>query len=133
MEFAVSDPTSIDRLAPPEGLPVGLDETQTPSDGQFVTKAVAGDRPAFDELIRRYQRQAVAVAYRLLGNNHDSLEVTQDAFLKAYKSLATLQKTRGVWRLVPADCVEPVAKLSAEPKAPESAPFGRSIGSRRIR
>ena len=43
-------------------------------------------------MIRRYQRLAVAVSYRLLGNSHDSLEVTQDAFLKAFTSLASLQK-----------------------------------------
>ncbi len=50
-------------------------------------------------LVRRYQRQAVAVSYRLLGNSHDSLEVTQDAFLKAYASLSTLQKPQafGGW------------------------------------
>jgi RNA polymerase sigma-70 factor (ECF subfamily) len=61
------------------------------SDGDLVSQAVAGSRPAFDQLIGRYQRQAVAVSYRLLGNTPDALEVTQDAFLKAYKSLATLQ------------------------------------------
>jgi RNA polymerase sigma-70 factor (ECF subfamily) len=64
----------------------------SPSDGQLVMKCVSGDRPAFDELIQRYQRQAMAVSYRLLGNTHDSLEVTQDAFLKAFSSLTTLQK-----------------------------------------
>jgi RNA polymerase sigma-70 factor (ECF subfamily) len=42
-------------------------------------------------LIRRYQRQAVAVSYRLLGNTQDALEVTQDAFLKSFSSLSTLQ------------------------------------------
>src|SRR3954469_12847151 len=63
-----------------------------PSDGQLVSQATAGDRKAFDELIRRYQRQAVAVSYRLLGNTQDSLEVTQDAFLKAFTSLESLQK-----------------------------------------
>src|SRR5919199_1632022 len=45
-----------------------------------------------DALIRRYQRQAVAGSYRLLGNSHDALEVTQDAFLKAFTSLNTLQR-----------------------------------------
>src|SRR5437899_7401417 len=65
---------------------------QGPSDGQLVERALAGDRGQFDELIRRYQRQAVAVSYRLLGNTHDALEVTQDAFLKAFRSLSTLQK-----------------------------------------
>jgi len=64
----------------------------SPTDGQLVVRANDGDRKAFDELIVRYQRQAVAVSYRLLGNSNDALEVTQDAFLKAFTSLATLQK-----------------------------------------
>jgi RNA polymerase sigma-70 factor, ECF subfamily len=65
---------------------------RSPSDGQLVAQSLAGAKDAFDELIRRYQRQAVAVSYRLLGNSQDSLEVTQDAFLKAFTSLASLQK-----------------------------------------
>src|SRR5579859_5067892 len=68
------------------------DEAAGPADGELVGRALKGDRPAFDVLIRRYQRQAVAVSYRLLGNTHDALEVTQDAFLKAFGSLSTLQK-----------------------------------------
>src|SRR5688572_2407422 len=67
-------------------------EAGAPTDGQLVERTLGGERGAFDELVRRYQRQAVAVSYRLLGNSHDSLEVTQDAFLKAFSSLATLQK-----------------------------------------
>ena len=52
---------------------------------------MAGRRDAFDELIRRHQRKALAISYRLLGNSHDAAEVTQDAFLKAYASLKTLE------------------------------------------
>jgi len=63
-----------------------------PSDGVLVRRVVDGQRAAFDELVGRYQRQAVAVSYRLLGNTHDALEVTQDAFLKAFRSIDTLQK-----------------------------------------
>ena len=62
-----------------------------PSDAFLVEKTLAGDRSQFDELIKRYQRQAVAVSYRLLGNTQDALEVTQDAYLKAFSSLSTLQ------------------------------------------
>jgi len=68
------------------------DRKVSPSDGQLVLKCTAGERKSFDELIGRYQRQAVAVSFRLLGNIEDALEVTQDAFLKAYGSLSTLQK-----------------------------------------
>ena len=63
-----------------------------PSDGSLVEQVLGGRRAAFDDLVRRYQRQAVAVSYRLLGNSHDAMEVTQDAFVKAFSSLATLQK-----------------------------------------
>ena len=51
---------------------MGLDVTQTPLDGELMVKAIGGDRRAYDQLVHRYQRQAVAVAYRLLGNSHDA-------------------------------------------------------------
>ena len=67
-------------------------DSASPTDGQLVVQVNDGNRKAFDELILRYQRQAVAVSYRLLGNSQDALEVTQDAFLKAFTSIGTLQK-----------------------------------------
>jgi RNA polymerase sigma-70 factor (ECF subfamily) len=63
-----------------------------PTDARLVEDAIKGRSTAFDELIRRYQKQAVAVSYRLLGNSNDALEVTQDAFLKAFASIRTIQK-----------------------------------------
>jgi RNA polymerase sigma-70 factor (ECF subfamily) len=79
MERTAGESTSVDRTP------------AVPSDGELAKRAAGGDRPAFDQLIVRYQRQAVAVSYRLLGSSHDALEVTQDAFLKAFTSIATLQ------------------------------------------
>lgn len=67
-------------------------EALSPSDGQLVLETIAGRRRAYDQLIGRYQKQAAAVSYRLLNNAHDAAEVTQDAFLKAYSSLKTLEK-----------------------------------------
>lgn len=61
------------------------------TDAQLVEQVMRGKRQAFDELIRRHQKKALAVSYRLLGNSHDAAEVTQDAFLKAYASLKTLE------------------------------------------
>ena len=65
---------------------------QGPVDGDLVRQCLAGQKIAFDKLIVKYQKQAVAVSYRLLGNTHDALEVTQEAFLKAYTNLSTLEK-----------------------------------------
>src|SRR3954454_7281920 len=83
MEPKATDPTSTSS---------GGSGAEPPADGVLVNRVLGGDRGAFDDLIRKYQRQAVAVSYRLLGNMQDALEVTQDSFLKAYTSLATLQK-----------------------------------------
>jgi len=95
MDKRVPDPHTVS----PAGSPGVSEEPSGPSDGELVEQTLAGRKTAFDTLIRRYQRQAVAVSYRLLGNSHDALEVTQDAFLKAFSSLATLQKSEafGGW------------------------------------
>jgi RNA polymerase sigma-70 factor, ECF subfamily len=85
MERKATDPKPALAPAPPTAA-------HEPPDGTLVRRVLEGENRAFDDLIRRYQRQAVAVSYRLLGNTHDALEVTQDAFLKAFSSLATLQK-----------------------------------------
>ncbi len=63
---------------------------RTPSDGYLVRQARRGRRRAFDELAERYQRRAHAVAYRLVGNLHDALEVCQEALLRAHLNLHTL-------------------------------------------
>ena len=76
----------------PKPDPENSGQQASPSDGELVRRTLDGKNRAFDELIHRYQRQAVAVSYRLLGNTHDALEVTQDAFLKSFSSLSTLQK-----------------------------------------
>jgi RNA polymerase sigma-70 factor (ECF subfamily) len=54
---------------------------------ELVTAAKAGDRSAFDELVRRTYADAYTLAYRLTGNEEDARDVVQDAYLRAYKGL----------------------------------------------
>jgi len=73
---------------------------ESPGDvGRLVQAALRGDLGAFDRLVARFQRQATAVAYRLLNNRDDAMEVTQDAFLKAYEKLDSLSNPGqfGAW------------------------------------
>ena len=53
----------------------------------LVTAAKAGDRGAFDELVRRTYADAYTLAYRLTGNEEDARDVVQDAYLRAFKGL----------------------------------------------
>lgn len=61
-----------------------------PTDAELVQETRAGQRRAFDELIDRYERRALSVAYRLLGNLHDALEVCQEALVRAYGKIDRL-------------------------------------------
>ncbi len=54
-----------------------------------------GNEAAFDEMVRRYQGRVYAVAYRLTGNREDALDVSQEAFLKAYNKIHAWQPTGG--------------------------------------
>lgn len=74
-----------------------LDENRTDEagaaaqeDARLVASVLAGHAADYDELVRRYQRRAVAVAYRMLGNVHDAADVAQDAFLRGYNGLSKL-------------------------------------------
>ena len=61
-------------------------------DADAVTRTLNGEAAAFDGLVRRYQRRAVAVAYRLVGDSHAAADIAQDAFVRAYRGLGSLQK-----------------------------------------
>lgn len=60
-------------------------------DAADVAATLDGRLEAFDGLIERYQRRAVSVSYRLLGNIQDAQDVCQRAFVKSFKSLGTLK------------------------------------------
>lgn len=56
----------------------------------LVRRAQHGDTAAFTQLVRRYQRRAVSVAYRLLNNIEDASDVSQDAFVRAFRHISQL-------------------------------------------
>lgn len=61
-------------------------------DAKLIQRVLAGDDNAFSLLVRKYQKQVHALAWRKIGDFHIAEEITQDTFLKAYKRLVTLKK-----------------------------------------
>jgi RNA polymerase sigma-70 factor, ECF subfamily len=57
------------------------------TDDELIVRANRGNRPALEELFRRYREPAYRVAYRLLGNTEDALDAVQDGFIKALTHL----------------------------------------------
>ena len=63
-------------------------------DVELIQSSLAGDENAFAELVRKYQKQVHALAWRKVGDFHTAEEITQDTFLRVYKKLATLRDPR---------------------------------------
>ena len=53
----------------------------------LVTRARAGERGAFDELVRVTTPGTYTLAFRLVGNEEDARDVVQETYLRAYKGL----------------------------------------------
>ena len=58
-----------------------------PDEPELVRAAVAGDRRAYDELVRRKRERVVRTAYQITGNWDDALDVAQGVFLKVWQGL----------------------------------------------
>lgn len=61
------------------------------SDHALVLRAQQGDRLAFNGLVERYQARAYALALRTLGNQDVAADVTQDAFISAFKAISSFR------------------------------------------
>ena len=55
---------------------------------ELVTRAKAGDRGAFDELVKATYADTYTLALRLTGNEEDARDVVQESYLRAYKGLS---------------------------------------------
>lgn len=60
-------------------------------DGALVERARGGDEEAFAGLVHRHRQRAFAVAYRLVRQREDALDIAQEAFVRAYQSLPSFK------------------------------------------
>ncbi len=54
---------------------------------EWVRRSQKGDKEAFSRLVERYRKRIYSLTYGMLGNREDALDMAQEAFLKAYRSL----------------------------------------------
>jgi RNA polymerase sigma-70 factor (ECF subfamily) len=61
------------------------------TDADLVVRAKTGDERAYEALFARHQRRIYAIVYGMLRNDADAKDATQEAFVRAYKSLPRLE------------------------------------------
>lgn len=70
------------RAAPVDRTPVSED-----TDLAIVRRVQGGEIQAYDQLVRKHRERLYAIIYNLTGNREDAADVTQEAFVKAFRSL----------------------------------------------
>jgi RNA polymerase sigma factor (sigma-70 family) len=58
------------------------------NDNEIISKVLGGDQQAYALLVDRYQRYVFTLTLRFLKTREDAEEVSQDVFIKVYRSLA---------------------------------------------
>lgn len=64
---------------------------------EILNRARAGDRLAFDELVRFYRQDLLRVAYRFVGNYEDARDVLQQVFVKVYQNIGRWEPRAPFW------------------------------------
>lgn len=77
--------------APGEAKPLSEAELRGMEASALVEAAKGGDPQAFDALVRRYRSRIFALALHLTGSRSEADDITQDAFLRAYKNIGRFE------------------------------------------
>jgi RNA polymerase sigma-70 factor (ECF subfamily) len=93
----------------------------------LVVEAQAGSRHAFEELVRRYDRDVLRLALNLMKRPEDARDVYQEAFLKVYRNLHRFRFECSfytwLYRIVTNVCLDQLRRRQARPEdqAPEAS------------
>ncbi|NLB51325.1 MAG: sigma-70 family RNA polymerase sigma factor [Syntrophomonadaceae bacterium] len=70
-----------------------------PAEEILVKQSLQGDTLAFEKLILPYQNKIYVLAYRYMNNEEDAYDMTQEAFIKAFRSLRSFKgdSSFGTW------------------------------------
>jgi len=72
-----------------------LEEAQVA--GLLVRRCIGGDAAAWEEIVQRYHRRIFNVCYRFAGDPDNAQDLTQEVFIKMYRTLNTYDAGKGAF------------------------------------
>jgi RNA polymerase sigma factor (sigma-70 family) len=63
----------------------------------LVRRCIAGDSSAWEELVERHHRRIYNICYRFAGSADDAQDLTQEVFIKIYRTLGSFDTERGAF------------------------------------
>src|SRR5579862_7586504 len=71
-----------------------LENTLDP-DSSLVSRCLRGDEAAWEELVRLHTRKVYGLCYRFTGSGSQAQDLTQEVFLRVFRTLKTFRSTEG--------------------------------------
>ena len=65
--------------------------------GLLVRRCIGGDAAAWEEIVQRYHRRIYNVCYRFAGDAENAQDLTQEVFIKMYRTLNTYDSGKGAF------------------------------------
>ena len=92
-----------------------------PSDSEIISSVLSGDHNSYATLVDRYKSYVFTLTLRFTKNREDAEEVSQDIFIKAYRSLADFKGTAKfstwLYTIVNTTCITFLRKKRLEVKS----------------
>ena len=89
-------------------------------DKHILARARRGELDAFEELVRRYEKRVYVIALRSSGNPEDAADITQEVFLRAWRSMENFRGDSGfatwLFRITMNICVDHARHRQAQPQ-----------------
>lgn len=63
----------------------------------LVRRCMGGDADAWEEIVQRYHRRIFNICYRFVGSSDDAEDLTQEVFIKMYRTLQSYDVERGAF------------------------------------
>ena len=63
----------------------------------LVRRCIAGDAAAWEEIVHTYNRRIYNICYRFAGSADDAQDLTQEVFIKMYRTLPSYDASRGAF------------------------------------
>ena len=63
----------------------------------LLRRCLAGDAAAWEEIVQRYERRIYNLCYRFAGSADDAHDLTQEVFIKMYRTLSSYDVERGAF------------------------------------
>src|ERR1700719_1418840 len=75
-------------------------KTSLDADNELIERCLSGEEAAWEDLVKVHTRRVYAICYRFTGSDHEAQDLTQEVFLRVFRSLKSFRAGEGsftVW------------------------------------